>query len=248
MAEPGDLGVEEVRAAAAADHDDLVAVEAGRGEQRDLVGALEPGRSLDLEERQLRRRRGRCRAPIPRPGGPERPSRPGTPSAAGRPAGRRASCGLAVSSSTASRSRNRLPPAAYRLIQSTSTPSSALHAETIESGIGRRVSRSTSSTRGAVVALLDDLDRLDVTARLADGRGQPTQRTGHVGQLHAQQERHVPTLTPTCCRHVSGLSGAAASRCREPGRALRAGRRPRPARRPRSRPPGRRSWARVTAV
>src|SRR6478735_5777819 len=55
--------------------------------------------------------------------------------------------GSAVSSSTASRSRNRLPPAAYRLIHTTCTPSSALQADTMESGIvPGDTSRSTSST------------------------------------------------------------------------------------------------------
>src|SRR3954453_18083596 len=58
----------------------------------------------------------------------------------------RASEGSPVSSSTTSRSRNRLPPAAYRLIHMTVKPSRALHADTIESGIAPPcISSSTSS-------------------------------------------------------------------------------------------------------
>jgi hypothetical protein len=58
-----------------------------------------------------------------------------------------ATSGAAVSSSTTSRSRKRLLPAAYLPIQITRTPSSVLHADTIESGMTPGgASRRTSST------------------------------------------------------------------------------------------------------
>ena len=61
----------------------------------------------------------------------------------------------------------------------------------------------------AVVPLLDDLDRLDVAARLADGARQPPQRTGDVGQRDAQQEGHGSTLSVGC---VAGVSAVRASK------------------------------------
>ena len=57
MAEAGQLGVEELRAAAAADHQDLVAVEARGGEEGDLVAhRLQAGRPLDLDPVEFRRK------------------------------------------------------------------------------------------------------------------------------------------------------------------------------------------------
>ena len=44
--------------------------------------------------------------------------------------------------------------------------------------------------RGAVAAVLDDLDRLDVAAGLTDGGRDATEGAGDVGQLDAQQVRH----------------------------------------------------------
>jgi hypothetical protein len=38
--------------------------------------------------------------------------------------------------------------------------------------------------------VLDDLDRLDVAARLTDGGRDPAQGAGDVGELDTQQERH----------------------------------------------------------
>ena len=111
-----------------------------------------------------------------------------------------------------------LPPAAYRLIHMTLTPSSALQADTTESGIAPPcISRSTSST-AVPSSLLDDLDRLDVAAGLTDRGRHPPQRPGDVGQLDAQQERHSPTLGDAGDGQVSVAQGAdgPASRCRSP--------------------------------
>ena len=70
---------------------------------------------------------------------PESVRRTRTPQSARNVMGRRstsssrAEWGVAVSVSTASRSRNRLPPAPYREIHRTFTPSSRVQADTIES-------------------------------------------------------------------------------------------------------------------
>ena len=53
------------------------------------------------------------------------------------------------------------------------------------------------------MALLDDLDRLDVATGLTDGSRQTTQGSGDVGELDTQQERHPGTLTATCDTHVT---------------------------------------------
>ena len=60
--------------------------------------------------------------------------------------------------------------------------------------------------RGAVGAVLDDLDRLDVAARLTDRGGDASQRPGDVRELDAQQERHATTIVPGGFREMS-LSG-----------------------------------------
>ena len=73
--EPGELGVEELRAAAAADHDDLVAVELGGGEEVDLVVDLEPVRRRRPWPRARARGRRRSSAGRRRPGRRGRPSR-----------------------------------------------------------------------------------------------------------------------------------------------------------------------------
>src|SRR5580765_1144817 len=56
VTQTGELGVEELRTAAAADHDDRVAVDAGAGVERVLVALdLEAHRPLDLAEREVLR-------------------------------------------------------------------------------------------------------------------------------------------------------------------------------------------------
>ena len=74
-----------------------------------------------------------------------------------------------------------MPPAAYREIQMTRTPSSLLQADTIESGIapGRGLQEHVVD-RVAVVPVLDDLDRLDVAAGLTDRRRDATEGPGDV--------------------------------------------------------------------
>jgi hypothetical protein len=60
---------------------------------------------------------------------------------------------------------------------------------------------------GCAVALLDDLDRLDVPAGLTDRGRHAAQRPRDVGQLHSQQERHHSTLGDPGDAEVSGGSG-----------------------------------------
>ena len=91
-----------------------------------------------------------------------------------------------------------LPPAAYRLIHMTRTPSSTLQADTTESGHRAAVHLEEHVVDRGAVALLDDLDRLDVAARLTDRGRDPAQRPGDVGQLDSQEEWHSPD--PRRCR------------------------------------------------
>src|SRR5207253_50558 len=76
--------------------------------------------------------------------------------------------------------------------------------------------------RGAVVAVLDDLDRLDVAAGHTDRRRDATQRPGDVGQLHAQQVRHAVDPSQDLLPRDFGVSVRGQAQP-EPGRTLRAG-------------------------
>ena len=196
VTEPGELGVEELRATAAGHHDDLVVVDRG------------------WRRRGSRRPRPRA-AWWPDPPAPTAPSSGAASLACSTPSERwtrapqshrnttgsrstsrsSARSGWAVRSSTASRSRKRFPPAAYRLIHSTCTPSRAVQADTI--AVRQRARRELQQyvvDREPVEPLLDDLDGLDVAAGLTDRGREPAQRTGHVGQLDPQQEGHGSTL------------------------------------------------------
>ena len=200
VTEPGQLGVEHLGSAAAAEHDHLVVGQRGRREDVVLVGgvqALGPGDRLPGQDSGAAEVACRISAP------PSPLRRIRAPQSARNVSGStstsrsRACCGCPVSSSTASRSRNRLPPAAYRR-----DPDDADAVELVAGRHDRVRHRAGGGLqehvvdRGPVGTVLDDLDRLDVAAGLTDRRRDATEGPGDVGQLDAQEERHASTIVP----------------------------------------------------
>ena len=202
MPQPGDLGVGVVRPPAAADDDDLVAVEAACGEQRHLaVGRLEAGRALDLDELELLRRRAgavddalravHARGPVDAEGRGQQvdqlverlPRR----------------CGELLD-----RLQVHDQVAAGRVAADPQHLDAVERAARRDHRVGHHAGRHLEQhvvDRRTVVALLDDLDRLDVATCHTDGRRDATQRTGDVGQQHSQQERHDLDPNPRAFRH-----------------------------------------------
>ena len=77
VAEPGELGLQELRAAAAAEHHDLLAGERRRAADVLAVERVEAGGLVDGEPGDLASGRPRCRAAPCRRGRPTRPTRSG---------------------------------------------------------------------------------------------------------------------------------------------------------------------------
>ena len=197
MLEPRQLGVEELRPAAAADQQHLVGAERA-GDDEVLVGSLDQARLADL---------GPAQAVGRSLGGPQHPAVPVDPRAPvgaeddrqqlDQPVGGAVGVGGEV--------LDRLEVEEHVAAGGVAVDPQHLHAVELDAGRDDRVGHRAVDhleehvvDGRAVVALLDDLDRLDVAAGLTDRGRQPTQRPGDVGEADTEQVRHGSRLSGRC--------------------------------------------------
>ena len=213
VAEPGDLGVEDLGTATARDHDHLVVAECAAGDEQvgvrvgyvDPVAVLEVGGPADVVGYLGRGGRGSVQdlggvALAAYADGPVHDER------------RRDQVDEGVASQVRCRGHRLDHLEVAGEVGAGAVPGDPEDLDTVE----RRTRRNDAVGHHARVRIeedvvdrtalgpaLDDLDRVDVAPRGTDGRGQTTQRTGDVGQCDAEQVRHVTTLTKGCFRVIA---------------------------------------------